>query len=64
VTAELNIHLEDHFPQKLSEISFINPQSMERLQLLRLITESNAQIRKQWFQDHKTLTSDKWKFMH
>jgi hypothetical protein len=26
-----------------------------------LITESNAQMRKQWCHDHKTWTSDNWK---
>jgi hypothetical protein len=36
VTAELNIHLEDLFPQKLSDVSFTNPTYMVGLQLLNL----------------------------
>jgi hypothetical protein len=35
-TAELNIHLEDLFPQKLSDMSFTNPTSAIWLQLLNL----------------------------
>jgi hypothetical protein len=28
------------------------------------ITESNAEIRKRWFHNHKTLTSGNWKCAH
>jgi transposase len=34
--AELNIHLEDLFPQKLSDVIFTNPTSTAGLQLLNL----------------------------
>jgi hypothetical protein len=34
---------------------------MVGLQLLNPITESNAQMRKQWCHDHKTWTSGNWK---
>jgi len=37
VTAELHIHLEDHFYKKQSDVSFTNPTSMIQLQLLNLI---------------------------
>jgi hypothetical protein len=36
VTAELNIHLETPFPSKLSDVSFTNPTSTVRLQLLNV----------------------------
>jgi predicted transcriptional regulator len=36
VTEELNIHLKDPFPQKLSDMSFTNPTSIVGLQLLNL----------------------------
>jgi hypothetical protein len=36
VTAEINIHLEDHFHKKSDE-SFTNPASMVELQLLNLL---------------------------
>jgi hypothetical protein len=39
VTAELNIHLEDPFPQKLSDVTGLQLQTL-------LITECNVQMRK------------------
>jgi hypothetical protein len=36
VTIEMNFHLEDLFPQKLSDVSFTDPTSTAGLQLLNL----------------------------
>jgi hypothetical protein len=45
------------FPQKLSDVSFTNPTSTV---VKPLITESNAQMRNGWRNDHKSWTSDNW----
>ena len=36
---------------------------MVQLQLLNLLTESKAKGRKKWCDDHKTRTSDDWKYI-
>jgi CTP-dependent riboflavin kinase len=36
VTAELNIHFEEHVPQNLTDVIFTNPTSTVQLQLLNL----------------------------
>jgi hypothetical protein len=63
VTAELNIQLEDSVSTKTvrRELHKSNIQSRVAAIAKLLITESNAQMRKQWCNDHKTWTSDNWK---
>jgi hypothetical protein len=60
------INNNDHtFPQKLSDVSFTNPNIHDRAVIAKSqITESNAQMRKQWCHNHKTWISDNWKRLH
>jgi hypothetical protein len=59
--AELNIRLEGPVSIKTVRRELHKPTSMVGLQMINLITESNAQMRKRWCHDHKTWTSDNWK---
>jgi hypothetical protein len=60
--AELNIHLEDPVSTKTvrRELHKLNIDGKAAV-AKRLITESNAQLRKGWCHDHKTWTSDNCK---
>jgi hypothetical protein len=64
-TAELNIHLEDPVSPNTvqSELHSFNIHGRAAISK-PVINESNAQMRKRWFHDHKTWTSDKWKCAH
>jgi hypothetical protein len=62
VTAELNIHLEDPVSTKTAQHELHKPNIHGWAAVAKpLITESNAQLCKQWCHDHKTWTSDNWK---
>jgi hypothetical protein len=57
VTAELNIHLEDHF-QKTVQCKLHKSNTHGKATNCKpLITENNALMRKQWCHNHKTWTS-------
>jgi hypothetical protein len=62
MSADLNIHLEDHIStkivwHKLHKFNIHGRAAIDKPQ----ITESNAQVCKRWCHDHKTWTSDNWK---
>jgi FixJ family two-component response regulator len=55
LTAEVNIHLEDPVSTKTVRLELHKSNIHGRAAIAKpLITESNAQIRKQWCHDHKT----------
>jgi hypothetical protein len=58
---ELNVHLEDSVSAETvpHELHKSNTNGMAAI-AKPLITESNAQLHKQWCLDHKTWTSDIW----
>jgi hypothetical protein len=61
-TTELNIHLEHPVSTKTVWHELHKSNIPSRLAIaVPLITESNAQICKRWWHDHKTWTSDNWK---
>jgi hypothetical protein len=65
LTAELNIHLEDPVPTKTVQLELHKSNIHSRAATAKpLITENNAQMRKQWCCSHKTWTSDNWKRVH
>jgi hypothetical protein len=50
------------FPQKTAQCELHKSSIQSRAATAKpLFTESNAQMHKQWCQDHKTWTSDNWK---
>jgi hypothetical protein len=60
VTVELNIHLDDPISIKTVQRGLHKSNIHGRAAVAKpLITESNAQMHKQWYHDHKTWTSDK-----
>jgi hypothetical protein len=61
VTAELNVHLEDHFHKNyVTRVSNSNTHSRAAI-AKPLNTKSNDHMCKRWCQDHKTWTSsNKW----
>jgi hypothetical protein len=62
VTAELNIHLEGLLSTKIFRREFHKSNIHSRAAIATpLITENNAQMRKRWCHDNKTLISDNWK---
>jgi guanylate kinase len=65
VTAELNILFEDPVSTKTVRRELHKSGTDSRDAIAKpLITENNAQICKQWCNDHKTQTSDKQKCEH
>jgi transposase len=57
VTAELNIHLEDPVSTKTVRRELHKSNIHDRAAIVKpQITESNVQMRKQWYHDHKTWT--------
>jgi hypothetical protein len=61
-TAELNIHHEGTVSIKTVQRELHKCNIHSRAAIVKpLITESNAQMRKRWCHDHKTLTPDNWK---
>jgi hypothetical protein len=59
VTAELNIHPEDPVSTKTVRLQLHKSNIHGRAVIAKPpITGSNAQMRKRWFHDHKTWTSD------
>jgi hypothetical protein len=61
-TAELNIHLEDPVSIKAVRRELHKSDIHGGAATAKpLITGSNAQMRKRWFHDYKTWTSDNWK---
>jgi hypothetical protein len=62
VTEELNIHLEKTVSTKTVRCEFHKSNTHGRAATAKpLITESDAQMRKQWCHDHKTWASDNCK---
>jgi hypothetical protein len=62
VTVELNIHLEDPVSRKPVRRELHKSNISDRAAIAKpLITESNAQMHKQWCHNRKTWTSDSWK---
>jgi transposase len=62
VTAELNIHLEDPVSTTAVQHELHKSNIHSRAAIAKPpITESNAQICKQWCNEHKTWTSGNWK---
>jgi hypothetical protein len=60
--AELYIHLKDPVSTKSDRRELHKSNIPGRAAIAKpLITESNAQMRKQWCHDHKTWISDSWK---
>jgi hypothetical protein len=64
VTLELNIHLENPVSTKTvrQELHISNIHSRS-VSAKPMITENNARRRKRWCDDHKTWTSDDWKYI-
>jgi hypothetical protein len=63
VTAELNIHHKDPVSTKTVQRQLHNSNIHGRAAIAKpLITESNAQMCKLWYHNHKTWISDNWKF--
>jgi transposase len=61
--AQLNIHSEDPVPTKTVRYELHKYKIHDRAAIAQpRITEINTQMRKWWCHDHKTWTSDKWKF--
>jgi hypothetical protein len=62
LTAELNIYLEDPVSTKTVRRDFYKSSIHGDAAIAKTpITESNAQMSKQWCHDHKISTSDNWK---
>jgi hypothetical protein len=61
VTPELNIHI--HPVSTKTALRFFHKSNIHgRAEIAKpLITESDAQLRKQWSHDHESWTSDNWK---
>jgi adenosine deaminase len=64
VTAELNTHLENPVSTKTVERE-LHKSNIHGTAAINepLITENNAKRRKIWCDDHKTPTSDGWKYV-
>jgi hypothetical protein len=64
VTAELSIHLKTVSTKKnvRRELHKSNIYGTAAI-VNTLITENNAKRRKRWWDDHKTWTSDEWKYV-
>jgi hypothetical protein len=61
VTAELNIHLEDHVSTKTVQRELHKCNFHDRAAIAKpLTTESNVQMHKHWHHKHKSWTSDNW----
>jgi hypothetical protein len=64
VTAELNIRLEDSVSTKTSGQELHKPNIHDEADIVKnLISENNVKRRKRWCDDHKTWTSDDWKYV-
>jgi transposase len=62
MTEELNIHLEDPVSTKTVQRELHKSNVRGRATLAKpLITESNAQMCKRWYHNHKTWTRGNWK---
>jgi hypothetical protein len=64
VTAELSTHLEDSVSTKISRRELHKAKIHGKAANVKLlISENNAKRRKRWCDDHKTWTSDEWKYV-
>jgi len=64
VTAELNIYLEDPISTKTVRQDLHKSNIHDRDAIVKpLITENDAKQRKIWYDYHKILASDDWKYL-